>query len=510
MPFSLHYSDLRQGRQLSRNRAAGLDGKGIEMRVRRFPAMIGLVAALAACGGGGGGGGSTPVAVTPAPSATSTPTPSPTSAGCSLSERKSWALAQLQEWYLFPELLDTSVNPASFSTVNAYVDALVAPARAQSRDRFFTHLASIAEENAFFSSGSSAGFGVRLSYDTTANRVFVIEAFEGAPALAAGIDRGTEIVAVGTSSGNLQTVASLMQSGGAQAVVNALGPTTAGTTRVLRVVTNGVTSELTVTKADFALPPVSSRYGAKVFDNGGTKVGYINLRTFIDTADPALRNAFASFKSQGVTQVIVDVRYNGGGLVSISELFGDLLAANRVGQVFSFTTFRPSKASRNEQDNFGSQPQSIAPTKIAFIGTTGSASASELLINAFTPYFGTNMALVGTNTFGKPVGQIALDRAACDDRLRPVAFRTENANRQGDYYTGLASTVPVTCAAGDDYTKPLGDLAEASIRTALDFLAGRSCTAISSGAQTSLAAGRRNILQPDAPTTAQREVPGAF
>lgn len=479
------------------------------MRVRRSPVLVTLAAMLASCGGGGSGG-SSPIQVAPTPTPSSTPTPTPTTAGCSLSERKAWALGQLQEWYLFPELLDTSVNPDSFSTVSAYIDALVAPARAQSRDRFFTHLASIAEENAFFNSGSSAGFGVRLSYDTTANRVFVIEAFEGAPALAAGIDRGTEIVAIGTSASNLQSVSSLMQSGGPQAVVNALGPSTAGTTRVLRVVTNGATSDRTVTKADFELTPISSRYGVKVFDDGGTKVGYVNMRTFIGTADPALRNAFATFRNQGVTRIIVDLRYNGGGLVSIAELFGDLLAANKVGQVFSRTTFRASKASNNEVDNFGSQSEAIAATKIAFIGTTGTASASELLINAFTPYLNANSGLIGTNTFGKPVGQIALDRAACDDRLRPVAFRTENAAGQGDYYTGLASKVAATCSAGDDFTKPLGDPTEASVKVALDFLAGRSCTAISGGGQTTQAAGRRNLLQPDAPTTVQREVPGAF
>ena len=480
------------------------------MRLRRFPLMVSLVAALAACGGGGSGG-SSPIQVAPTPTPSGTPTPTPTTAGCSLSERKAWALGQLQEWYLFPELLDTSVNPANFSSLSAYVDALVAPARAQSRDRFFTHVASIAEENAFFNSGQSAGFGVRLSYDTTNRRVFVIEAFEGAPALAAGIDRGTEIVAIGTSAGNLQSVNSLMAAGGAQAVVDALGPSTAGTTRVLRVVTNGATSDLTVTKATFELTPVSSRYGAKVLDNGGTKVGYVNLRTFIDTADPALRNAFASFKAQGITQVIVDLRYNGGGLVSIAELFGDLMGANKVGQVFSYTTFRASKASNNDSDNFGSQSQAIAATKIAFIGTTGTASASELVINAFTPYLHTNSALIGTNTFGKPVGQIALDKAACDDRLRPVAFRTENAAHQGDYYTGLASRVEATCSAGDDFTKPLGDPAEASVKVALDFLAGRSCSAIAAGGQAPQTAGvRLNVLQPDQPSTVQREVPGAF
>jgi len=484
------------------------------MRAHRFPLSLALAATLASCGGGGGGsGGSAPIAVAPAPTpgVSPTPTPSPVGNGCSLRERQDWALGQLREWYLFPDLLDTTVNPGSFSSLGAYVDALVAPARAQSRDRFFTHVASIAEENAFFNSGASAGFGIRLTYDTVANRVFVVEAFEGAPALAAGIDRGSEIIAVGTSVGNLQTVSSLMAASGSQGVVSALGPTTAGTTRVLRVLTNGTTSDLTVTKANCAITPVSSRYGARVIDDGGRKVGYLNLRTFIDTADPALRAAFDGFRAQGVTQVIVDLRYNGGGLVSIAELMGDLLAADRRNQVFSFTTFRPEKANNNETELFGAQPQAIASTRIAFIGTTGTASASELVINAFKPYLGANAGLIGTNTFGKPVGQIALDRAACDDRLRPVAFKTENANREGDYFTGLASKVAATCSAADDYTRPLGDPAEASVKVALDFLAGRSCTPISGGGQGTLAAvGRRNLLTPDAPATSQREVPGAF
>ena len=68
-----------------------------------------------------------------------------------------------------------------------------------------------------------------------------------------------------------------------------------------------------------------------------------------------------------------------------------------------------------------------------------------------------------------------------------------------------------TCSAGDDYTKPLGDPAEASVKVALDFLAGRTCSPISGGGQTTQAAGsNRNLVQPDAPTTMQREVPGAF
>lgn len=477
------------------------------MGMGRISLLIALAGSLAACGGGGGGGnsgGGTPIG--------GTPTPAPTSAACALSARQDFAKAVIDEWYLFPELVDNSVNKASFGTVQDYIDALVAPARAQSKDRFFTFITSIAEENAFFQQGSSAGFGIRLGYDTGANRVFVIEAFENAPGLAAGLDRGTEILAIGTNSSNLQSVSSLMASGGPQAVINALGPSEPGVTRVLRIAANGVTREVTVTKAEFAIDPVSDRYGARIIDDGGKRVGYINLRTFISTADPDLRNAFAEFRAQGVTEVIVDVRYNGGGLVSIAELFGDLLGRGKEGQVFSFTTFRPSKASNNETDLFGSQPQSIAATKIAFIGTRGTASASELVANSFIPYLGNNVALVGTNTFGKPVGQIAIDKPECDDRMRVVAFKTENANRQGEYFTGLASVMPQTCSAADDISVQLGDPAEASIRTALDFLAGRACTPItaSSGQRTQSVAPRKELLQPERPSTVQREVPGLF
>jgi C-terminal processing protease CtpA/Prc len=419
----------------------------------------------------------------------------------------------MREFYLFPELLVSGVDPSAHSSVQAYIDALTATARAQRKDRFFTYITSIAEENAFNNSGSTAGFGFRLSYDTAARRAFVTETFEGTPALAAGIDRGAEILAIGTSADNLRTVTDIMAAEGPGGVTNAFGPGDVGVSRVLRVIDAAGTRNVTVAKADYALLPVSSRYGARVIDDGGKRVGYINLRTFISTADPALKRAFADFRAQGITEVIMDFRYNGGGLVSTAELIGDLLGRNRsTSDVFSFITFRPEKASNNVQRNFRPQPESIAPTKLAFIGTTGSASASELVINSFIPYYGANVALIGTNTSGKPVGQIARDQASCDDRLRVVAFRTENAARQGDYFDGLASKVQASCQARDDLSRQLGDPQEASTRQALDYLAGRSCTPISTGLSTqSVQAGeRRELLVPEQPSAAQREVPGAF
>ncbi len=486
----------------------------------RFGAMLAMAAMLAGCGGSDSGSVST------AGGPSSTPTPTAT-AGCSLRERQDWAAAQLREWYLFPDTLPSSLDPTPYPTVDGYIDALTATARAQRKDRFFTYLTSIKEEDAYYGSGASAGFGFRLGLDETGQRLFAAESFENTPALAAGIDRGTEIVAIGTTAATLRTVSAIVAAEGTAGLNTALGPNTAGLSRVLRITNAAGTRDVTVTKTDFTLLPLSSRYGAKIISDGGRQVGYLNLRTFITTAEPALKAAFADFRAKGITNVIVDLRYNGGGLISTAEYLGDLLGGGRsTSEVFDYVTFRTEKASNNTTRLFAPKAESIAPMKIAFIGTGGTASASEIVINAFTPYLHTNAALIGTNTYGKPVGQIPLDKPACDDRLRVIALATQNAARNGNYYDGLATTVEASCRASDDIAYQLGDPAEASTRQALDFLAGRSCTPITASASASANTGASTqararaaldppetghaLLIPDHPDTPQREVPGLF
>jgi C-terminal processing protease CtpA/Prc len=469
---------------------------------------------LAACGGGGGGGGTgaPPVTVTPTPS----PTPAPT-AGCTLSARQGFAKAVLDEWYLFPGDMARDADPARYADVQSYIDALTAPARALDKDRYFTYITSIAEETAFYARGASAGFGLRLAYDPYAQRIVIAEAYEGAPALAAGIDRGARISAIGTSADSMRTLSSLAAAGGTDAIIAALGPDEAGVTRVLRVTDASGTRDVRVTKAEYDIDPVSDRYGAKVISEGGRSYGYVNLRTFIRSADQQLRDAFQTFRDRGVTDIVVDLRYNGGGLVSTAELFGDLLGRDRnASEIFSQTRFRPEKASKDERHFFTAQAQAIAPMRVAFIGTGSTASASELVINGMLPWLGTNMTLVGGNTYGKPVGQIALDRPECDDRLRVIAFATGNAAGAGDYFGGLAPRIANSCAAADDLDLPLGDPREASVRAAIDFLAGRSCGApiagLSASTTRSIAAVREpaEMLAPARPNAAQRELPGLF
>lgn len=475
------------------------------MRTSKIALSLACLGMAVSCGGGGGTPTPSPVATTP------TPTPTPTTATCSLENRQQFAFDVIDEWYLFPSLVDTSVNPDNYSTVQDYIDALVAPARAENKDRFFSYITSIAAENAFFNSGASAGFGFRLSYDLASRRVFIAETFDNTPALGANIERGTELLGIGTTSSNIQTVNSLLANGGPQAVIDALGPSDPGVTRVLRIIdASGVEREVSVTKADYELDPVP-RYGAQIINDGGKQVGYIRLTNFIDPAIDDLRQAFADFRANGVTELVIDLRYNGGGGINVNEFFGDLMARNLDGQVFETIAYRDSKSQFNETYRFDAQPESIAPTRIAFITTSGTASASEALINGMQPYLGDDLAIVGENTFGKPVGQSAFDLPECDDRLRILTIKLENANGNGEYFNGLAATVPNTCRATDDLSADFGDPNENMLATALDFLAGRSCTPFAGGPATTQAVGGRDLLQPERPSSViEHEAPGVY
>lgn len=488
--------------------------------------MVAII--LAGCSGGGGSSsfqqGSTATASpTPTPPAGPPTTPS---GQCSLRERQLWAEAQIREWYLFPEDLPASINPDEHSTLSSFINALTANARAQNKDRFFTFATSIAEENAFFSQGQTTAFGFRIAYDGSQRRVFVLDAFEDGPALAAGIDRGAEILAIGTSPDSMELVSSLAAQGGLNAISNALGPATAAVTRTIQFRRGSQTQSVTITKAVFNVAPISPRYGVAVLPDGADgQVGYVNLRTFVSSAGPALEEAFGRFRTAGIERVIIDYRYNGGGLVRIAELSGDLVGRNRLpSDVYSITAFRPSKSAENSTRLFRNNNASIGASRIAFITTSSSASASELVINSMLPYLGRNLAMVGTNTGGKPVGQIAIDRATCDDRLRIVAFATQNRDRQGDYFNGLASILNSrgarTCAAADDITRIMGNPSEGMTARALSALNGIECSPIDTGATRTSSLqdsvfrlggpAEPVMVTPSQPNAAQREMPGLF
>jgi C-terminal processing protease CtpA/Prc len=243
---------------------------------------------------------------------------------------------------------------------------------------------------------------------------------------------------------------------------------------------------------------------------GTTGVGYLNLRSYIGTADPQLRTAFQAFRAQNVRDFIIDLRYNGGGLVSTAELVDNLLGGDRTAADTQYSiVYSPSKSAQNSTVRFQPQSQSVRPVRIAFLTTDATASASEININAMNAW--AEVAIVGSDTFGKPVGQLAFDLAnSCPDRLRLVTFKTVNANGASDYYEGLASSMRFACAASDTLTAQMGDPTDALTQAALQWINTGACASVISSfldgrAKTSPSSRYPRSRQPSA---AERWVPG--
>ena len=193
----------------------------------------------------------------------------------------------------------------------------------------------------------------------------------------------------------------------------------------------------TLTKRLVTIPTVSQ---TSVVNSGGTRVGYIHFRNFVQPSVEALNGAFQQLRDQGATELVLDVRYNGGGLVSVAQHLGGLIAgAPLVGQVFVQFTHNDKQTSRNTSYRFETKPQALGVSRLVVIQTQASASASEAMVNGLRPYM--DVKVVGDRSYGKPVGQYGFD--FCDKVLYPVAFLVTNARGQADYFSGI----PADCAA---------------------------------------------------------------
>ena len=321
--------------------------------------------------------------------------------------------------------------------------------------------------------------------------------YPGSPVDLAGVKRGYQITAI-----NGRTNLDYDGNGGAGTtvnyVINAYSNSSSITMTLKRP--DASTFNVTLNTASYTLNPVLTH---KVFDQGGGhKVGYIVFNSFTSDANakPKLDAAFNDFKAQGVTDLVVDLRYNGGGYVSTAEYLTNLIAPAGVsGQVMYNTFFNSILASgnakllknqvrRDEATNqlynyaqfdysVGGNAVNFSKTGIAtnltlgnvfFIVSGSTASASELTINNLRAVM--NVKLIGTTTYGKPVGFFNININKY--QMYVAQFETKNQKDQGGYYAGMT---PATAeypgvVDGDDVSKDFGDPTERLLAHALKFV----------------------------------------
>ncbi len=462
------------------------------LRLRRIAVSLGALAlSLAACGSSSNG--------------------EQVSGACTVAAENSALLATAKDWYLYQDLLPASIDPNGYAKPQAFLDAITANARAQQKDREWSFLITNEAAQQYFTAGQSAGFGLGLVIDATSNHLLVQQVFGGSPADQAGFKRGDDILEIGKDAVSLVPMGILLST--TTGLSDVLSAPTPGTKRYFEV--QPVTGTVVVrspASALYDLDPVVSQIIP------GTQVGYVHLRTFVTTAEDRLRTAFADFRAAGVQDIIMDVRYNGGGLLSTAKVLGSLLHPTASDLMYRFA-FNAKHPDQSTPQNFTSERSGIGNVRrVAFITTGDSASASELVPNALAPYLGTNVAIIGDRTYGKPVGQRNSDLGSCADSLFLISFALHNKDGYGDYYGGLpaAGFAGTSCQAADDLTHEQGDAAEDSTQKALAFATTGSCgsapiaPAVLPGALRAALRTSASLLRPAEPTPAQRDIPGLY
>ncbi|MGB1698577.1 MAG: S41 family peptidase, partial [Nannocystaceae bacterium] len=314
--------------------------------------------------------------------------------------------------------------------------------------------------DALFMEGMRLGIGIKYRSDDDDNLVLKL-VHPDSPAGVAGLRRGDVIVSVnGVGSPDVTS--------------SDWGPNDEGLVVDFEVIPREQVGD---PNAEVQLVPVTRGWyqivtvdNAEVLDLDGESVGYFYFDTFVKTSVAELDAAFETFEAAGVTKLVVDLRYNGGGLISTARHLSNLLGSSDYDDDVMYKV--QYNANLSEGDNtyrFASTTHALPLERIAFITSSSTSSASELVINALLPY--TEVELIGTATAGKPVGSNSFE--FCEKLLYPITFHLLNALDEGEYFDGLSPG----CGGEDQPAFELGDPNESLLANALDFLRTGSCSA---------------------------------
>ena len=301
-------------------------------------------------------------------------------------------------------------------------------------------------------SSANGDFGLNVFFRVEGDlRVKLVE--RQAPAGLAGIQRGWRITKINGNS-NITT-------SNATFIVNSVYYSDNSTFTFIKP--DGTSVDITLTAAHYSQQPV---YLDTVYNYGSKTIGYMVFNSFLgDTSKifSDFNRVMNYFSAQNVTDLVIDLRYNGGGYVSVQEKLADYLApASANGGLMMKETFNDKHQNYNSSLQF-KKTGPLNPNHILFIVSQSTASASELLINNLKPYM--DVKLIGpSNTDGKPVGFFPI--SVGDWYVFPISFRSVNSSGSGNYFNGL----PVDSPVADGLDKNWGDPTEASLAKAIKYI----------------------------------------
>ncbi len=413
-----------------------------------------------------------------------------------------WLRSWTNDLYLwYSEVPDS--DPALTNDPLAYFDLLKTSAKTPSgkdKDQFhFTY--DTAAWAALSGSGAEVGYGIdwEVAAPAVPRSVKVRYVEPGSAAATAGVSRGMSLLltdGVDVVNDNSST--------GVDKISEAIYPSAAGGVHQLRL-SNPVTSanlDVTLTAAVVTSNPVPI---VSTLNTPSGTVGYLLFSSHVATAEAKLVTAIASLKAAGIQDLVLDLRYNGGGYLDIANELAYMIAgpAQAGGKTFELVQFNAKHPTTDPVSGDAITPNKFLTVTQGFSTTSGVAlpwlglarvyvlttgdtcSASESIINGLKGA-GVTVNQIGLTTCGKPYGFYPQDN--CGTTYFSIQFRGVNALGFGDYADGFSATRTAAtgdpsanlpgCGAQDDLAHPLGDPAEEQLRVALTYRENGSCTAV--------------------------------
>ncbi|MDT9000140.1 S41 family peptidase [Paucibacter sp. APW11] len=421
----------------------------------------------------------------------------------SLSIEKQWLRSYFDEAYLWRDQVPSvNANASDFNGSDVYValrnyfDALKTPQLTESgahRDKF-SFIYPTEAWNLLSQQGVDLGYGLDWSLQSgNGTRTVRIAYLEPSGIAAdAGLRRGDELSSVDGISANANDQGSIDK------LNAALFPATSGERHRFVFVRPGVGEfSVELSSAQLSKQPVLSQQVINTAD--GQRVGHIVFNDHIAPAEAQLIAAINSFKQQAVSDLVLDLRYNGGGYLFIASELAYMVAGptQTNGQLFEQLRYNDRRTADNSSASSRtpfysescllgaggcSAPQPL-PTlglkRVFVLAQSGTCSASESIINGLRGV-GVQVILIGGQTCGKPYGFTAKDN--CGISYFPIEFVGTNAKGFGDYADGFVpggngvAGVP-GCQVADDFNHALGDTQEAMLAAALSYRSSGQCPA---------------------------------
>lgn len=370
-----------------------------------------------------------------------------------------YLMNQVYYWYnLMP-----GVNKDNYADPYELMDAM----RYKALDRW----SFVADYDQFIAemNGTFVGHGYRIGLDDSdLARIAMI--YSNSPLYLNGVRRGWIVKTIDGTA-----VAPIIKAQDEVAYSNLMGPSVAGITHIFVFTKpNGTDVTIPSTKSTFQVNSVL------LYDTlhllSGSVAGQLVFESFISPSEDELAEAFSYFKANNATDLILDLRYNSGGYLSVAKSLASYIAGNsHEGDVFAKLQYNNKNTEQNSNYLFRTTNYSMDLPRVVVITTRSTASASEAVMNGLTPYV--NVVSIGDTTNGKPTGMNGWP-VAKKYFMWPVTFKMVNSTDQGDYFDGIApqSIQP------DDLTRDFSDRKEACLAEAIHYLETGTFTVTKSAA----------------------------